>query len=118
MSRELTTTGDALNASQEVPSSRTVEMLRQTRPWVRFFGILAFVWIGLMIVFGIGGALTGVARDEGELLGTWTIGRKSPEQPVERCQGVGLAHDELYARADLLEEGGHAKAPRARKAEQ
>jgi hypothetical protein len=35
-----------------MPSARTAELLRQTRPWVRFLGILGFVMVALMFVAG------------------------------------------------------------------
>ena len=34
------------------PSLRTADLLRQTRPWVRFMGILGFVAVALMFAIG------------------------------------------------------------------
>jgi hypothetical protein len=42
-------------------TAKTVEMLRQTRPWVRFLAVLGFIFAGLMLVVGVFGGLAGVA---------------------------------------------------------
>lgn len=43
------------------PSVRTADMLRQTRPWVRFLGILGFVSIGFMLLAAAGMLLAALA---------------------------------------------------------
>lgn len=43
-------------------TARTVELLRETRPWVMFFGILGFIGAGLYALGGIALALMGMAR--------------------------------------------------------
>ena len=35
------------------PSKRTTQLLQETRPWVRFLGIIGFVMVGFMIVGAI-----------------------------------------------------------------
>jgi hypothetical protein len=42
-------------------TGKTVEMLRQTRPWVRFLSILGFVFAALMLAVGVIGGAVGMA---------------------------------------------------------
>ena len=44
-------------------TAKTVEMLRQTRPWVRFLAILGFIFAGLMLAIGVIGGIVGLATD-------------------------------------------------------
>ena len=41
-------------------SELAIEMLRQTRPWVLFLGILSFIGAGLVVIAGIGVAVMGL----------------------------------------------------------
>ena len=41
------------SAGTTMVSSRSADMLRQTKPWVRFLGIMAFIGSGLMILAGL-----------------------------------------------------------------
>lgn len=57
-----TATGEAVYTGGVDPSTRTVEMLRQTRPWVLFLGILGVIGLALMALgafFMIIGSLAG-----------------------------------------------------------
>jgi hypothetical protein len=48
-------------------TSMTVEMLRQTKPWVRFLSILGFIGAGLMILCGLIMGVAGVAGGAPEM---------------------------------------------------
>lgn len=45
-------------------TAKTIEMLRQTGPWVRFLSILGFVLAALMLVGGVFGGIIGLATGE------------------------------------------------------
>jgi hypothetical protein len=55
MSGSLQAAGPPENSAElgSAVTSRTVEFLRQTQPWVRFLSILAFIWFAGMIVVTI-----------------------------------------------------------------
>jgi uncharacterized membrane protein YbhN (UPF0104 family) len=48
------------SSSQASVSELALEMLRQTRPWVLFLGILSFVASALMLLVGVGVAIMGL----------------------------------------------------------
>ena len=50
-------------------SARSMDLLRQTRPWVLFLSILGFIVTGLMVLFGVGFGLLGMAGGGGSAVG-------------------------------------------------
>ena len=42
-------------------SARSMDFLRQTRPWVLFLSVLGFIVTGIMVLFGVGFGLLGMA---------------------------------------------------------
>ena len=48
-------------------TNMTVEMLRQTKPWVRFLSIMGFIGAGLMILCGLIMGIAGVAGGASEM---------------------------------------------------
>lgn len=56
------------SATPEQPISKTHDMLRQTRPWVKFLGVLGFVGCGLMILLGVIAGMIGLAGGQPQML--------------------------------------------------
>jgi len=49
------------NAISVATTPKTVAMLRQTKPWVRFMSILMFIGAAFMIIFGLVAGVVGIA---------------------------------------------------------
>ena len=50
-------------------SARSMDFLRQTRPWVLFLSVLGFIVTGIMVLFGVGFGLLGMAGGGGSVVG-------------------------------------------------
>jgi len=56
--------------TQGVVSSGALEMLRLTKPWVRFLGVLGIIGMAFLILGGVGMAIAGAAlKSNGSMLG-------------------------------------------------
>jgi hypothetical protein len=63
-------------ASSEIPTvgamavtERSVELLRATRPWVRFLSVVGFIGAGLMVLGGLFAAVFGLSQGQFEMVG-------------------------------------------------
>ena len=52
---------------------RAIELLRGTRPWVRFLSIIGFITAGLMIVGGILASFFGLSQGQFEMVGAGAV---------------------------------------------
>ena len=55
--------------TEVVLNDRVLELLRQTKPWVRFLSVMGFIICGLMLLTGLGTGLTGVSTGRPEMIG-------------------------------------------------
>ncbi len=55
-------------------ASTTIDLLRQTRPWVRFMSVMSFIGSGFMLIFGVAVMVIGSLGPSGKDLPTPALG--------------------------------------------